>query len=120
MRTKKTIDHEAFVSALRKRYRTTLLKMGLPATFHIYDTPPFPPCLDSLSPQDIYLLQYLRCAYFDLPRWDKEIFIAEILEKGRYYPFWFEEMSSRNQVFGRAKELAAELHDGLKKRGIAL
>ncbi|MBQ2494304.1 MAG: hypothetical protein II520_03610 [Bacilli bacterium] len=120
MGKKKNIDGDAFAMALRKRYRKALLSMGLPSSFHIYESPRFCPGFGEGDFPDARLLRFLRRTYAELPAYDRQVLLAEILEKGRYYPFWYEEWASKKEIRKRVDTLLLSIREKMKTRGIRL
>ena len=98
---------------IRTRYRACLLKLGKSPDYHIYDlTYAF---LATAKPT-VYAraLAKLKHFYDDLDVEDKPIFVNEVLEKNRHYPFWFMgEGYRRNEFETRREELLLRLPRGV-------
>ena len=103
MKTVKTIqDCIDYADAVRRNYRASLLAIGKSPDAHIYDL-----TLESIQGrnllrQRLFLEKVLRF-YGQLNPKDKAIFIAEVLEKHRHYPYWFME-DFREKDFARRKD----------------
>ena len=75
-------------SLLKKKYRACLLESGKSPDYHIYDLSyRFIQSIRKRSCR-IFLLEIKR--YYDgLGKKDQSIFLREVLEAKRHYPFWF-------------------------------
>ena len=89
MTTIQTLNESvAHAAALSRKYRECLLKVGKSPDYHIYDLSY--DFLRNLKPSKAAsFLTRVRRFYDDLSPKDQRIFIAEVLELNRHYPFWF-------------------------------
>lgn len=101
---KLTLWEEERANEIQKKYRSCLLAVGKSMDCHVYDISEN--SLGFLKPgrERNYLL---RCRkFFDLLSFNqRRCFIAEILEKGRVYPFWFTQYLSDSEYYAMRKEI---------------
>ena len=81
-------DSLAYAEKLRRKYRESLIAVGKSPDYHVYDlTVAF---LSSLRPCTASrCLIAVKHFYDSLGVRDQAIFVNEVLEKDRHYPFWF-------------------------------
>ena len=95
---------ESIVHAERinRRYRACLLKVGKSPDYHIYDLSY--EFLRYLKPsKEAKFLLRVKRFYENLNDKDKDIFVAEVLERNRHYPFWFLGEKYRNGEFEKRR-----------------
>ena len=90
---------------IRKKYREALLRVGKSPDYHIFDISA--EFLSGLrdSKAKRFLLS-LRRYFFSLKEEDRRIFVMDILENGRHYPFWYMEDFSRREYESRLNYIA--------------
>ena len=99
---------------LRLRYRNALLSVGKSPDYHIFDlSSDFINGLkDSKAKRFLYLLKQ---HFSSLRPKDQQLFVLDILETGRHYPFWYLEDYTRRAYEARLKQLIAEVPPCLKR-----
>ena len=103
MKKAKTLqDMIDYADLVRKKYRTSLLAIGKSPDTHIYDL-----SLEGIkgrsNPKErLFLVKVLR--FYDglFPK-DQDIFVAEVLERYRHYPYWYFE-NYRDSDFAKRKD----------------
>lgn len=105
MKRRPTKDPEfAKAMEVRSKYRRSLLKLGKSPDTHVYDL-----SSDFLSyarrcPERSFLIR-VKLYYEDLNVQMKQLFIAEVLEKGRNYPFWYLEQYRETVFRGKQRDI---------------
>ena len=89
MKTVKDLqDCIAYADLVRKKFRSCLLAIGKSPDTHIYDLTP--KILEGRGfPKERAFLLKVLAFYEELLPKDKEVFIAEVIERYRHYPYWF-------------------------------
>lgn len=92
---------------IKSHYRACLIRVGKSPDYHIYDLRyAFLSHLrDSQAKR--YLLRVKRF-YDGLSDDDKAIFVAEILERDRHYPFWYLGVIRERELNGRKARMLLE------------
>ena len=103
MRHVKTLqDCIDYADAVRKKYRISLLSIGKSPDTHIYHLSE--ERIDGFGhKRERLFLKKVLAFYAGLLPKDRSIFVAEVLEKHRHYPFWFME-DYREKEFVRRKD----------------
>ena len=102
------------IEDLRGKYRCALLSVGKSPDYHIFDlSSEFINGLkDSKAKRYLYVLKQ----YFaSLPIQDQKIFVYDVLEAGRHYPFWYLENYTRRTYESRLRQLVAEVPPCLRR-----
>ena len=103
MTTIKTIeDCLLHADDLRAKYRACLLRLGKSPDYHIYNLT-FEFLNGSKRRKEVAFLLKIRRFYDALPEKDKPIFVREVLERNRHYPFWFYDADYKKGEFERRK-----------------
>ena len=80
------VDSESSM-ALRKAYRHALAEVGLSPDSHVFDLN-YDRLLDQGGAEGAFLADVVDF-YLELDDFSAKIFLFQILEKGRHYPFWW-------------------------------
>ncbi len=96
------------MSAIRRRYRQALLSIGKSPDYHLFDlTPEFLAGIKNAKTRN-FLIKLSR--YFDsLDGENKRIFIMDVLESGRHYPFWYMDAFPRRDYERRLRSVVSEV-----------
>ena len=76
------------VMSLVSKYRSSLLAIGKSPDSHVYDYRESTFSANLRSPQRKFLRSVYRFYQSLKDETDQKIFLSEILERGRHYPFW--------------------------------
>lgn len=102
------LPQEERMSKMRKRYRESLLYVGKSPDYHIFDLST--DFLDNLKDSKAKrFLNGLRRYFIRLDEEKKRIFVCDILEFGRHYPFWYIEEYTRREYERILREVVEEV-----------
>lgn len=103
------------IDTLRQNYRRALISVGKSPDYHIFDlSSDFINGLKDSKAKRFLLTLKLHFSSLD-PK-DKQLFVLDILETGRHYPFWYLEDYTRRAYEARLRQLIAEVPSCLKRR----
>lgn len=113
MKQVKTLqDCIEYADLVRKKFRACLLSIGKSPDTHIYDLT-FEKLEGRGNEKERLFLQKVLRFYLDLLPKDKQIFIAEVLERYRHYPYWFYENYRDKDFVTRKDSILRKVRYGL-------
>ncbi len=103
-----TPPHFARMERMKERYRNALLSVGKSPDYHIFDlsTGFLEHLKDTRAKRYLFSL---RSFFVGLDQEQQRIFVMEILERGRHYPFWYLEEYTRREYAQKLMALVAEV-----------
>ena len=111
---KDVVSPQQEMARVRNQYRSALLSVGKSPDYHIFDL-----SLDFLQnlkdSKAKRFLMNLRFFFIGLGNKEKQIFVLDILEMGRHYPFWYLETYTRRAYEEKLRNVIAEVPEWLKR-----
>ena len=102
------IPHASKMERMRKRYRQALLSVGKSPDYHIFDLSN--EFIGSLKDSQAKRFLFGLKRYFaTLSEEDRRIFVNDILESGRHYPFWYLEDYTRRVYEQKLRAIVEEV-----------
>ena len=102
------------IHRVRRQYRSALLSVGKSPDYHIFDlsTEFLENLKDSKAKR---FLMNLKVYFAGLDCKSQEIFVLDILEMGRHYPFWYLDTYTRRNYEEKLRSVIAEVPECLKR-----
>ncbi len=111
-RVKTLHDCIEYADLVRKKFRSCLLLIGRSPDTHIYDLTEDKIKGRGYARERTFLIKVLQF-YLNLSDKDKDIFVAEVLERYRHYPYWFLEDYRDKDFVARKDSILRKVSYGL-------